>query len=136
METDRDSFTPATTTAGAGRLILESGYSFIDNRGVPETHSFPEFIGRYGISEWLELRVGANYEVGGASNPVSGSGGAIGDIDAAEIEHEAKVSYGLKAALTEQDGWMPRSAAIVAGTTPTSGAETDTHVVATYVWGW
>src|SRR5262245_20612559 len=28
IETDRDSFTPATTTAGAGRLIIESAYSF------------------------------------------------------------------------------------------------------------
>src|SRR5262245_51228429 len=31
IETDRDSFTPATTLAGRGRLIVESAYSFIDN---------------------------------------------------------------------------------------------------------
>ena len=31
IETDRDSFTPATTTAGWGLTIIESGYSFIDN---------------------------------------------------------------------------------------------------------
>ena len=51
IETDRDSFTPATVTAGAGRLIVESGYSFIDNRSVPETHSFPELIARYGVND-------------------------------------------------------------------------------------
>src|SRR5262249_2912814 len=79
IETDRDSFTPATTTAGRGRLILESAYSFQDNRGVKETHSFPEFLLRYGLTERLELRVGGNYEVGGAGNDVSGSGSASED---------------------------------------------------------
>src|SRR5262245_36977286 len=64
IETDRDSFTPATTTAGRNRLIVESAYSFLDNRAVKETHSFPELILRYGLSERLELRLGWNYEVG------------------------------------------------------------------------
>jgi hypothetical protein len=44
IETDRDSFTPATTIAPRGRLIVESAYSFVDNRGFAETHSFPETI--------------------------------------------------------------------------------------------
>lgn len=136
IETDRDSFTPATVTAERGRLIVESGYSFIDNRGVPETHSFPELIVRHGVTDWLELRFGANYEVGGESNSISGSGGSDGDIDSAEIESEAKVVYGFKAALTDQDGWLPRSVVILQGSTPTSGPETDTHGVATYAWGW
>lgn len=136
IETDRDSFTPATTTAGRERLILESGYSFIDNRDVPETHSLPEFIARYGVTDWLEFRLGANYEVGGESNSISGSGGDIGDAETGEIESEAKVVYGLKAALTEQDGWLPQSAVILQGSTPTSGPETDTHLIAGYVWGW
>ena len=42
LETDRDAFTPATSTAGRGTAIFESSYSFIDNRSVAETHSFPE----------------------------------------------------------------------------------------------
>jgi hypothetical protein len=113
IETDRDSFTPATTTAGRGRLILEAGYSFIDNRDVPDSHSFPEFIARYGINDWLELRVGANYDVGGASSSVTGGGGGFGDTGTGEIEEEAKVVYGFKAAVTEQDNWTPQSAAIV-----------------------
>lgn len=136
IETDRDSFTPATVTAGAGRLIIESGYSFIDNRSVPDTHSFPELIARYGVNDWLEFRIGSNYEVGGASNSISGGGGGDDDFDSAEIETEAKVIYGLKAALSDQDGWMPRSIAIVQGATPTSGVETATHFVGTYAWGW
>lgn len=136
LETDRDSFTPATTVAGPGRLILESAYSFIDNRDAAETHSYPELIGRYGVAEWLELRLGANYEIGGESNSISGTGGDAGELEAGDIESESKVFYGFKAALSEQDGWMPRSAAILHGNTPTSGAETSTHVVATYVWGY
>jgi hypothetical protein len=76
IETDRDSFTPATTTAGRGRLIVESAYTFQDNRGVKETHSFPELLGRYGLTDRVELRLGWNYEVGGAGSdaraPASG----------------------------------------------------------------
>ena len=41
IETDRDAFTPATRTVGRGRLIVESAYTFIDNRRVKETHSSP-----------------------------------------------------------------------------------------------
>jgi hypothetical protein len=136
IETDRDSFTPATTVTGEDRLILESAYSFIDNRDAAETHSFPELIGRYGVNDWLELRLGANYEIGGEGNPISGTGGEIGDLVEEGVESESKIFYGFKAALSEQDGWAPRSAAIVHGNTPTSGAETATHLVATYVWGW
>ena len=135
IETDRDSFTPATVTVARRRLIVESAYSFIDNRGVPETHSLPELIARYGVSDWFELRLGANYEVGGESNSISGSG-SEGDFDSPEIKTEAKISYGFKAALTQQDGWMPRSIAILQAGTPTSGPENETHYVATYAWGW
>ncbi len=136
IETDRDSFTPATTTAGQGRLILEGAYSFIDNVDIPESHSFPELVTRYGISDWLELRLGANYEVGGGSGSVSGGSSGLGDFESASIESEANVFYGFKAALTDQDGWMPESAVILQGYTPTSGPETKTQVVATYVFGW
>jgi hypothetical protein len=136
IETDRDSFTPATTVAGPGRLILESAYSFVDNRDAAETHSFPELIGRYGVGDWLELRLGANYEVGGESNSISGSSGDVGDLEPGELETEAKVFYGFKAALTDQNGWAPRSAVIIHGNTPTSGPERETTLVATYVWGW
>jgi|GEM_PF-7032951 len=51
IETDRDSFTPATTLAGRKRMIVESAYSFIDNRRVPDTHSYPELLFRYGLTD-------------------------------------------------------------------------------------
>ncbi len=135
IETDRDSFTAATTTAGKGRFIFEAAHSFIDNRTVPETHSFPELLVRYGASDWLELRLGWNYEVGGAGSPVSGN--VPSDFgEEAELERADRLLFGMKAWLTEQDDWRPQSAVILQGFTPTGGAETDTHLVAAYVLGW
>ena len=135
IETDRDSFTPATGVVGFRRLVLESAYTFIDNRDVPETHSLPELVARYGVCENVEFRFGYNYEVGGAGNPVTGN---IPDDseDSAELEREANVLYGTKVLLTEQDDWLPTSSIIVQGFTPVSGKSTDTQLSATYVFGW
>ena len=79
---------------GWRRLVVESAYSFIDNRRVPETHSLPELVARYGATDWLEFRLGTNYEIGGAGNPISAS--IADDLeDEPELEEEANVSYGL-----------------------------------------
>ncbi len=72
LETDRDSFTSATTLVGTGRILVESSYSFIDNGRVPDSHSFPELLTRIGLTEHIELRLGWNYEVGGGGS-VSGT---------------------------------------------------------------
>ncbi|MFO0869710.1 MAG: transporter [Pirellulales bacterium] len=136
IETDRDSFTPATTTAGRGRWINESAWSFIDNRSVPDTHSLPEWISRYGVNDWLELRLGWNYEVGGAANEIS-TGGADPEVPTENaIERESQLSYGLKASLTRQASWQPQSALILQAGTPTSGKETATQLAVTYAFGW
>lgn len=137
IETDRDSFTPATTTVGRGRTIMESAYSFLDNRGVRETHSLPELIVRYGLSDRIELRVGWNYEVGGAASETSGADVGDGEIlDEGGLERESNVAYGLKLSITEQLGWRPMNAVILQGFTPTSGEVTDSQFIATYVFGW
>jgi hypothetical protein len=137
IETDRDAFTPATRTAGRNRFILESAYSFIDNRRVADTHSFPELLLRYGITERVELRLGWNYEVGGAGNEISGAqGDAVLEEGGSRIAREHRIAYGVKAALTEQSEWVPASAVILQGFTPTGGEATDTQLVATYVFGW
>ncbi|MCA9232446.1 MAG: transporter [Planctomycetales bacterium] len=135
LETDRDSFTPATTTAGDKRWIVEAAYSFIDNRSVPETHSYPEFLVRRGIDDWLELRVGWNYEVGGAGSPVSGN--VPGDFgEESELEEESRVFYGAKVMLMDQHGLCPGSTVLIQGFTPTGGEVTDTQMSATYIFGW
>ncbi len=135
IETDRDSFTPATGVVGYRRVVLESAYSFIDNRNVLETHSLPELIARFGITDKIELRFGFNYEVGGAGNPVSGN--VPDDLeDEAGLETEARLIYGTKIWLSQQDGWRPKSSVMIQGFTPTSGEATDTTFAATYVFGW
>lgn len=135
IETDRDSFTPATSLVGHRRFIVESAYSFIDNRRVYETHSLPELLVRYGITERLELRFGTNYEIGGAGNPVSAN---VPDdfSDEPILEEETNVSYGLKFGLTNQSGWMPKSSILISGFTPVAGEATATDMAATYVGGW
>jgi hypothetical protein len=135
IETDRDSFTPSTKTAGLGRLIIESAHSFIDNRGVPDTNSFPELITRYGLTERLELRLGWNAEIGGGGNDVSGSQGDV-SLDSPQVKREYRLTYGLKAVVTEQQEWIPQSAFILEAFTPTGGASNFTQVVGTYVFGW
>lgn len=135
IETDRDSFTPAVSTVGTNYTVVEAAYSFIDNRGVPETHSFPELLLRRGIGDRFEWRFGWNYEVGGAGSPVSGN--IPSDLGAeAEIEEESRLLYGFKAMLTEQCGYRPTSSVIVQGYTPTSGVETASQMSAGYVFGW
>lgn len=137
FETDRDSFTPATSTVRPGRVMVESAWSFVDNRRVPETHSLPELVLRYGATDWLELRFGTNYEVGGESAAVTGSDfGDEPDDPTGKIVRATTVSYGCKLFLTEQQGWLPQSSLILMGNTPASGPETASDVVCTYAWGW
>jgi hypothetical protein len=137
IETDRDAFTPTVRTAPVNRWIMESSYSFIDNRGAPETHSFPELLVRYGLLRRLELRLGWNFEVGGGGNVVSGSSGELEEgVDTSHLTREDRLLYGLKATLTEQESWLPDSIAIVQGYTPTGGDATASQLVATYAFGW
>ncbi len=133
LETDRDSFTPATSTVGTGRVLFESAYSFIANRGADNTHSFPEIVTRIGLTERTELRLGWNYEIGGGGS-VSG-GDAGGGLDELESCEESQVLYGFKAELTEQSDWIPASAGFIQGTTPTSGSESASDLQLGYVCG-
>jgi hypothetical protein len=135
IETDRDSFTPSTRTAGRGLVILESAYSFIDNPGFPETHSFPELVTRFGVTERIELRLGWNAEIGGGGNDITGSQGDV-SLDTPHAKYEYRLTYGMKAVVTEQQQWIPQSAFIAEAFTPTGGASNYTQFVGTYVFGW
>lgn len=135
LETDRDSFTPATTTVAPGRLLLEASYSFLDNRRVPEKHSFPEVLVRIGLTRRIEARLGWNFEVGGGKESVSGGAGQE-EEEIGALARESRMLYGVKILLTDPDGLVPRSSAILQGYTPTSGKATATQLSATYVAGW
>ena len=134
IETDRSSFTPAISTVGRDWTVLESSYSFIDNKGAHDTNSLPELLFRFGICERVELRLGFNYEAGAGSGTVAGGGGTF--FDGGGLEHETNISYGVKIALTKQDEWLPQSMVIVQGFTPTSGPDPATQYIVTYGWGW
>ncbi|MFK5923145.1 MAG: transporter [Verrucomicrobiota bacterium] len=139
IETDRDSFTPATTLVAPSKIMIEAAWTFIDNRDAKETHSLPELLIRYGATDWLELRVGANYEIGGEAADVSNSKGAFaegGKHEDGGLEEDANVNYGLKFAITDQRGWLPDSALIIQGSTPILGHSTATSFGGYYVFGW
>jgi hypothetical protein len=132
LETDRDSFTFAPTTAGPETSILEVSYSFIDNRRSPESHSYPEVLVRRGLGERVELRAGFNFEAGGAGT-VSGSEFGGEDIVA---EEESRVLYGMKVETSDQRGWRPRSAALIQGFTPVSGPANQSTLMLGEAVGW
>lgn len=134
LETDRDSFTPATSTVGTGRFLLESAYSFLDNADVGDSHSYPEIVSRYGVNDFLEFRVGWNYEVGGGGSVSGGDAGS--PLEEHGAEEESQMLYGVKVGLTEQIDQLPSSACIIQGVTPTSGPETATDFQIGYVFGW
>lgn len=134
LETDRDSFTPATTTVEAGRLLFESAYSFIDNRATADSHSFPEIVTRYGLTDRVELRLGWNYEIGGGGTVSNGDAG--GELEPGISEQESQMLYGIKFAVTEQNHWLPQSAVIIQGVTPTSGPAATGDFQLGYVFGW
>ncbi|MCE9530135.1 MAG: transporter [Planctomycetes bacterium] len=137
IETDRDSFTPAVTTVGQNRFVLEAAYSFVDERRVAETHSYPEFLLRYGLTRRVELRLGWNMEVGGGGSSTSGSSGfSLEEEGSTKIERETVLLYGLKVFLVDQDGLIPESSVVLMARTPTSGPDTDTHFSGTWVFGW
>jgi hypothetical protein len=131
IETDRNSFTFARVTAGANRLIVESSYSYINITGEKVKNSFPELLMRYGIGERFELRLGWNYETG--RERVPGAGDIAGFFGA---NAEQQMYYGFKGAVTKQSGWMPGSALLVQGHTPTGGPQSVTQLRVGYVAGW
>jgi hypothetical protein len=135
LNTDRDAFTPATTTTEMGRVLTEASYVWIDNRGTPATNSFPELLVRLGARERLEWRFGVNYEQGSGGSVVSAV--EVGEAPlGTELSSEASLLYGFKLRTTDQDGWLPRSAVIMEGFTPVAGDVWGTEPVATYAFGW
>jgi len=102
IATDRPDFTESSTTVGKGRIQLESGYTFIRDRGNGTrltAHSYPEALLRIGMfAEWFELRLGQNLADERAVMP-------DGSVEAARGAEDLYV--GVKLALTEQQKWLP-----------------------------
>lgn len=132
IETDRDSFTPATSTVDPCRAVLEVSHSFIDVRTGAEGHSYPELLTRYGLGRRLEMRLGWNFETGRGGEV---SGGGFSDEDDTG-EDAARMLYGFKYLVSNQRGWVPQSSLIVQGFSPTQGPESHSQMSIGPVWGW
>ncbi len=107
--------------------MVEGSYAFLDQDAEHEGHLFPDLLVRYGVSEWLELRLGWTYE--------SGKFHQLAEEGAERIEEGIGI-YGAKFRVTSADGLRPDSALIVAGYTPTSGRSNDTDFSLEYTFGW
>jgi len=106
LNTDRDAFTPSTTTAKDGTVLTEISSVWIDNRDRPPTNSYPELLVRIGARERFEWRIGFNYEEGSSGSAVSAV--EVGEAPlSAEGGAEANLLYGFKVQITDQEGWMP-----------------------------
>ena len=135
LDTDRDAFTPATTTAKVGTVLTEASYVWIDNRGAPATNSFPELLVRIGVRERFEWRLGFNHEQNSGGSVVAAV--EVGEPPSDETSgEEANLLYGCKLRVTDQEGWIPRSSAIVEAFTPVAGDIWGTEPSATYAFGW
>lgn len=136
IETDRDSFTPATTLIPKSKVMIESAWGYIDNREGNDTHSLPELLIRYGAFEKLELRLAANYETGLSGVSGNSHHGTEGGGQGGGHEEEAFVLYGLKLDVTDQKGWIPDSAILVRGASTITEDSTTTRFIGSYVLGW
>jgi hypothetical protein len=135
LGTDRDAFTPCTHCVAPGTVLLEASHVYIDNLDGPPTNNYPESLFRIGATEWLEWRIGANYGVGSQGTIVTSVEVGEGRLDGTTL-YESSVLYGLKAALSDQDGLRPEACFIIEGSTPTYGDVFGTVPVATGVAGW
>lgn len=127
IETDRDAFTRSPRVVERNRLVLEGSYTYLDQASEFDGHLFPDLLVRYGALDRLELRIGWTYEIG-KFHHLAGPG--------AEKVEEGIATYGAKVALTRGEGWMPDSALIGTGYTPTSGNSNETDVSLEYAAGW
>lgn len=110
LVTDRPDFTESADTVAPGRFQLEGGVTFSEADEVEE-RSHGELLGRLGLLDWLELRIGVPSYV-----EVEAPGGfeASGWEDA---------SLGVKAKLAAGGGGRPSAALLVATTLPTGSDE-------------
>lgn len=64
IETDRHDFTQSTETVGRGVFQVESGYSYFykdQDEEIESSHTTPELLLRYGLSDDIEVRLRWNY---------------------------------------------------------------------------
>ena len=116
LVTDRPDFTEASVTVGRGIAQIEFGYTYVydSNSGTSTRQSsWGEPLLRYGLfADWFELRFGIfpvqqRVTANGRSNTTAGT---------------EDIMFGIKLALTPQQGCLPEMALIPQMTVPTGSA--------------
>ena len=109
--TGRPSFGTGTTPVPVGHFQLESGYQYTED-GDSKTHTFPQFLARYGVYDGIELRVGW-------TGLIIPEGGDNGTTD---------LRFGAKLAVRKQDGFVPAMAFQPSFTVPTGDASASDQI--------
>ena len=131
IETERHDFTQSAVTVGCGVFQLEGGYSYFykDGEGkIEASHTGPEMLLRYGISEDIEVRLRWNYVW------------QFIDVEPDESGSE-DLRYSIKLQMTRQpeQGLLPTSALELRGSAPTGGEAYSTGQVEfslDYIYQW
>ena len=127
IETERHDFTQSTTVVGRGVTQVEFGYSFFQNSSeeeVEDSHTTPELMIRFGLTEKLEFRIRYNEVWQFGEEDFSGS---------------EDLQLNFKIRTTEQAYWRPESALEIGIGVPTGGDDFSTDEVEfgfDYIYGW
>lgn len=127
IETDRHDFTQSPTTVGKSVLQIESGYSFFyGSEGVEDeqSHTGPELLVRYGLSENIEVRLRYN---------------EIWQFGEEDRNGSEDLRPSLKLRLNDQREWIPESALELRLSVPTGSDDWTTGEVEfgfDYIYGW
>ena len=133
LETDRHDFTQSPLTVGRGVGLVEMGYTYFYKDTETETessHTTPELLCRFGVTEDIEFRVRWNY----AWSTIDPANQETEYLDGAE-----DFRWGLKLAATEQEFLIPESAVELISTVPTGGDAWTTDRVEFgfhYIYSW
>jgi len=129
IETERHDFTQSTITVGRGVFQIEGGYSFFykdQNEEIETSHSLPEMLLRYGLTEDIEVRMRTNY-IWQFVDEEDNSNGA------------EDLRIGLKLGMTEQSCLIPESALELVMSVPTGGnawSTDDIEFGLDFIYGW
>lgn len=111
IATDRPDFVEASVAVGRGRVQLESGYTYIQDRADGKKvvrHSYPEALLRIGMfADWFELRIGQNL------------GGEFDSAVHGSVHGGEDLYLGMRFDLTEQKGVLPEMSLIFQTLVPT-----------------
>lgn len=109
LATDRPDFTEASSVVGRGRVLLEGGYTYAQDKNADSkstAHAFPQNLLRVGLTDKVELRV--VWDAGDLwTREVDRTTGVV-----THQEGATDLLLGTKVQLSEQQDWIPEAALI------------------------